>query len=151
MKMKKQLYSFLLIAAAFVAAAFTAQDHTEPWTEEQLMEPADLAKILNDSTNEPPLVLNIGSVGDILGAEDIGAAEAEEGLENLRIRLTTVPRDADILIYCGCCPFEHCLNVRPAFSLLNEMKFTHPKLLNLPENLKVDWIDKGYPMSKEHE
>ena len=146
--MKKRFYPILLIAAALIAVAFTAKDHSEPWTEQQLMEPADLAKILNDSTNEPPILLNIGSVGDILGAEDIGAAKSEDGLENLRIRLTTVPKDADIVIYCGCCPFENCPNIRPAFSLVNEMKFTHHKLLNLPDNLKVDWIDKGYPMSK---
>lgn len=149
--MKKRIYPILLVAAALIAVAFTPKEHTEPWTEEQLMEPADLARMLNDSTSEPPLLLNIGSVGYIQGAEDIGAANAEAGLENLRIRLTTVPRNADIVIYCGCCPFQNCPNVRPAFSLLNEMKFTHQKLLNLPDNLKVDWIDKGYPMSKEHE
>lgn len=149
--MKNPFYPFVMIAAALVAVAFTAKHHSEPWTEQQLMEPAELARILNDTTTLPPILLNIGSVGDILGAEDIGAAKAEEGLENLRIRLTTVPKDADIVIYCGCCPFQNCPNVRPAFSLLNEMKFTHQKLLNLPDNLKVDWIDKGYPMSKEHE
>lgn len=145
--MKKRSFHILLLMAALVAAAFTVKDHQEPWTEQQLMQPADLAKILNDSTALPPIVLNIGSVGDIKGAENMGAANNEEGLEQMRLRLTTVPRDAKIVIYCGCCPFEHCPNVRPAFSLLNEMKFTHQKLLNLPDNLKVDWIDKGYPMN----
>jgi len=53
------------------------------------------------------------------------------------------------VIYCGCCPFEHCPNVRPAFQLLNEMKFTNQKLLNLSTNLKTDWIDKGYPVAKK--
>ena len=43
-------------------------------------------------------------------------------------------------------PYKNCPNVRPAFTLLNEMKFTNHKLLDLPANLKVDWIDKGYPM-----
>ncbi|HCS20823.1 MAG TPA: hypothetical protein DIW47_09730 [Bacteroidetes bacterium] len=56
-------------------------------------------------------------------------------------------RDAEIIIYCGCCPFSDCPNIRPAFEVLNELKFTNPKLLNLPKNLKADWIDKGYPMN----
>ena len=146
--MKKQLYSFLLIAVALVAVAFTVQDHNEPWTEDQLMEPADLAKILNDGTIPQPIIFNIGSVGDIQGAESIGIAKDEEGLESLRNRLSSLPKDADIVIYCGCCPFKDCPNVRPAFSLLTEMQFTNPKLLNLPDNLKVDWIDKGYPMGE---
>ena len=53
----------------------------------------------------------------------------------------------NIVIYCGCCPFKDCPNIRPAFSLLNSMKFTNHKLLNLPLNLKTDWINHGYPMS----
>jgi hypothetical protein len=27
------------------------------------------------------------------------------------------------------------------------MKFERQKLLNLPKNIKVDWIDKGYPVN----
>lgn len=55
-------------------------------------------------------------------------------------------RNTEIVLLCGCCPFEHCPNIRPSFELMNEMKFTNHKLLNLSHNLKVDWIDKGYPM-----
>ncbi len=60
--------------------------------------------------------------------------------------LQKLPRNTDIVIYCGCCPFEHCPNIRPAFKLLNDMGFTNQKLLNLSHNLKADWIDKGYPI-----
>ena len=51
-----------------------------------------------------------------------------------------------MIIYCGCCPFRRCPNVRPAFELLKKMKFTNAKLLNLPTSLNDDWISKGYPM-----
>jgi thiosulfate/3-mercaptopyruvate sulfurtransferase len=51
-----------------------------------------------------------------------------------------------VVIYCGCCPFSRCPNVRPAFELLKEMKFTMPRLLNLPHSLNDDWVSKGYPM-----
>jgi hypothetical protein len=29
------------------------------------------------------------------------------------------------------------------------MKFTNYHLLNLPHNIKTDWISKGYPQVKE--
>jgi thiosulfate/3-mercaptopyruvate sulfurtransferase len=52
-----------------------------------------------------------------------------------------------IVFYCGCCPFNHCPNVRPAFKVLKQMGFTNFKLLNLPENLKVNWINIGGQMA----
>ena len=145
--MKKRFKMLLLFAVALIAAAFTCSADQDPWTPKQLLEPADLAKTLNDAAAPKPIILNIGSVGDIKGAESIGAAGKDEGVESLKKKLSTLPKDANIVIYCGCCPFADCPNIRPAFSLLNEMKFTHHKLLDLPDNLKVDWIDKGYPMN----
>ncbi|HEY4149447.1 MAG TPA: rhodanese-like domain-containing protein, partial [Chitinophagaceae bacterium] len=82
------------------------------------------------------------------GSIDIGPARDKDNLDKLKKQLLALPKDADIIIYCGCCPFEHCPNVRPAFSLLNEMQFTHHKLLNLEHNIKIDWISKGYPVVK---
>jgi rhodanese-related sulfurtransferase len=76
---------------------------------------------------------------------NIGMTEHKENVEKLKDSLTNVPRDANIVIYCGCCPFNHCPNVRPAIALLKEMKFTNYHLLNLPHNIKTDWIAKGYP------
>jgi hypothetical protein len=38
--------------------------------------------------------------------------------------------------------------VRPAIDALKEMKFTNYYLLDLPNNIKKDWIDKGYPVAK---
>jgi len=65
----------------------------------------------------------------------------------LKQELDKLPRDANVVVYCGCCPFAVCPNIRPAFALLNEMKFKNQKLLNLPKNIKVDWIDHDYPVS----
>lgn len=77
----------------------------------------------------------------------MGPAKEKENLEKFRQQLIKLPKDAQIIIYCGCCPFEHCPNIRPAFSLLNEMKFTNQKLLNLTHNIKIDWIDHNYPVA----
>jgi hypothetical protein len=60
--------------------------------------------------------------------------------------LEKLPKDASIVVYCGCCPYRSCPNVRPAFNLLNSMGFKNHKLLDLPQNIKVDWIDHGYPV-----
>lgn len=136
---------FLLILAA-VACASTVQSG-EPWTEKQLMNPADLAKMLNDPAAELPLIYSIGPSGGIKNSIEIGPGKDKENIEKLRAELSKLPKDKNIVLYCGCCPFDPCPNIRPAFSLLNEMKFTNHKLLNLSQNLKTDWIDKGYPMS----
>lgn len=124
----------------------TEQKSTEPWTEKQLMPPSELATILNDPDSKKPILLSIGFGGGIEGSKELGPATETKGIENLKKELDQLPKDADIVIYCGCCPFKDCPNVRPAFNLLNEMKFTNHKLLNIADNLKVDWIDKGYPM-----
>ncbi len=42
----------------------------------------------------------------------------EKNLQKLKDSLSKVPRDANIVIYCGCCPFEHCPNVRPAICIV---------------------------------
>ena len=146
--MKTKIVLILLSALVIVAFTFSLQSEKEPWTEKQLMNPSDLAKILNDNRSKKTILLNIGFGGGIKGTKEIGAAKEKEGIENLKKELSKLPKDTDIVIYCGCCPFEHCPNIRPAFKLLNEMKFTNYKLLNLSHNLKMDWIDQGYPMNE---
>jgi hypothetical protein len=117
----------------------------EPWTEKQLMAPAELARMINDPQAKKPVVFSIGPSAIIKNSIDIGPAKEKENLQKLKEELAELSKGAAIVIYCGCCPFEHCPNIRPAFSLLNKMKFTNHQLLNLPKNIKVDWIDKGYP------
>lgn len=125
------------------------QEKQEPWSEEQLMEPAELAGTLKADDKDTPVIISLGA-GNIIGnSKDTGPSGEKEGLQNLRNEVKDLPRDTDLVIYCGCCPFEHCPNVRPAFSLLNEMGFENHKLLNFRDNIKVDWIDKGYPVSRQ--
>jgi len=112
------------------------------------MNPADLAKILNDSKSKKPILLSIGFGGGINNSIEVGAARDKVGIEKLKKELSKLPKDTAIVIYCGWCPFKNCPNIRPAFKLLNEMKFTNHKLLNLSQNLKVNRIDKGYPMNE---
>ena len=137
-----------MAAIAFAFQSFSKQQGKEPWTEKQLMPPAELVKIINDGSKLTTYVFSIGPSGLIKNSVDIGEGKTKSNIEKLRVEVSKLPKDASIVIYCGCCPFNDCPNIRPAFNLLNEMKFTNHKLLNLPKNLKVDWIDNGYPMNK---
>lgn len=120
----------------------------EPWTTKQLMAPADLAAVINSPSAKKPVIICIGPGALIKGSIDIGQTKEKENLEKFKKELSRLPKDADIVIYCGCCPFEHCPNIRPAFTVLNEMKFTNSHLLNLEHNIRTDWVAKGYPQEK---
>jgi hypothetical protein len=119
----------------------------------QLINPEDLVKILQSSTGEKPLVLNVGPhllymQAHIPGAEYIGAGSDSQGIESLRRRVKPLPRKTFIVLYCGCCPWSHCPNVQPAYNELHKEGFTNVKVLYIPNNLGADWVYKGYPTIK---
>lgn len=147
---KSKIIFISLFAIAFIATAFqsvTIQKKSEPWTQQQLLEPVVLVKILKNPKSAQPIIYCIGPEAIIKNSIQIGSAQEKNSLMKFKQQLSKLPKDANIVIYCGCCPFDVCPNIRPAFSLLNEMKFKHYKLLNLPHNIKVDWIDHGYPVN----
>ncbi len=142
MKSKIVLLTFLSV----IIFAFTFKYQQDTWSKEQLIEPSELARIINDSNAKKPIIYSVGPGGDIKGSVEMGDAQEKENLNKLKSAVINLSRDTEIVLFCGCCPFEHCPNIRPSFELLNKLKFTNHKLLNLSHNLKVDWIDKGYPM-----
>ena len=136
----------LLTAMLLSAASPLVSRAGEPWTEKELKDPASLAATLADSKSPQPVIYNIGPVQQIKGAISIGPTSVQENLDKLKEQLAKLSKDKEVIIYCGCCPFRRCPNVRPAFELLKKLKFTKAKLLNLPSSLNDDWISKGYPM-----
>lgn len=126
-----------------------APQPTDPWTPEQLMAPADLAARIRGGSE--PLVICVGPSGLITGSVETGPAHEAANLDKLKALLSKEDRNREVVIYCGCCPFVHCPNVRPAFTLLKEMHFTHARLLDLSHNIKTDWIDHGYPVKEVKE
>jgi len=90
----------------------------------------------------------VGPAATIPHSKDIGMVREEKNLESFKSTLKKLPKNKSIVVYCGCCPYEHCPNVRPAIQALKDMGFTNYKLLDLPHNIKVDWISKGYPVEK---
>lgn len=118
---------------------------------EQLIQPAELNRILHARGVEKPLILQVGSrllfaESHIPGAEYAGASSRPEGQSQLQARVQPLPRRSFIVLYCGCCPWERCPNVAPAFHLLRGMGFTHVKVLYLASNFGADWAYQGYPV-----
>ena len=137
----------LLLAAVFCAAILLSAA-TDPWTAGDVVAPEALAKDLKS-----PLIIHVGF--DVLyrsvhipGTQYAGPGSAPGGVAALKKAVEGQPKDRDIVLYCGCCPMEKCPNIRPAFSVLHDMGFTHVRILNIPTNLKTDWIDKGFPTDK---
>ena len=144
----------LLAIACLIALTSPAslQANSDPWTKTQTVRPADLAKELGDSKTAPTVVFvgfkRLYSAGHIKGAEYPGTAGSEEGLKELTVWATGLPRTTNLVIYCGCCPLERCPNIRPAYTALHDMGFTHVRVLVLPTSFAADWVEKGYPMEK---
>jgi len=119
----------------------------------RLIGPEDLVRVLQRQAVEKPLVLQVGShvlysQAHIPGSEYIGSAASQSGLDQLRKRVEKLPRTKFIVLYCGCCPWTHCPNVKPADDALAAMGFQNVKVLYLANNFGADWVEKGYPTAK---
>ena len=124
----------------------------EPWKASDLIEVGDFAATLSKG-REKPIIVYVGfdflyKSGHIPGALYFGAARTDEGLRALAKWARTAPRGKTVVIYCGCCPWNVCPNIRPAFRALRAAGVTNLKLLRIPEDLLHDWINHGYPVEK---
>lgn len=127
----------------FITQKTMAQNSVN-WTNDQLIEPSELSSTLKIN-KDVPVIFSIGPGAIIPHSKDIGMIKEAENMKKFEGQLTNLPKDTSIVVYCGCCPFERCPNISPSMQLLKDMKFTNYKLLDLPHNIKIDWIDKGYP------
>ncbi|MHB9010835.1 MAG: rhodanese-like domain-containing protein [Ignavibacteriaceae bacterium] len=112
-----------------------------------------LASELKRSKFTKPLVLQVGfsflySQGHITGAKYAGAASSKEGIGMIKNAVKSVPKNKEIVIYCGCCPWSDCPNIRPAYKTLVDLGYTNVKALYLPNDFSQDWKEKGYPVTK---
>lgn len=116
------------------------------------LEPAELAKLLSQP-GEKPLLIHVGfrklyEQAHIPGSEYFGPGADDDVLARLRERVRSLPPSANIVLYCGCCPWEHCPNVKPAFAVLRQLGFTNVKVLMIPRDFGEDWVSKGFPVAK---
>lgn len=95
------------------------------------------------------LIVQVGSrvlfdEDHIPGAEYAGPAARPEGLAALKTRVAGLPRTSPIVLYCGCCPWEKCPNIAPAWGLLHGMGFSRVRVLYIAHNFGADWVARGY-------
>jgi rhodanese-related sulfurtransferase len=129
-----------------------AQDQPEQWKASEMATPAQIAAELK--TNDPARhVFYVGfpilyKGAHIPAAKFAGPCSKPEGVALLEAGLKDVPHDAEVIIYCGCCPFVKCPNIRPAYKALAKLGYTNIKVLELETNLHTDWVEKGYPIEQ---
>jgi rhodanese-related sulfurtransferase len=142
---------FSLAMIFFSAVQAVGQATSIPAT--RLIQPGDLVRILQTSGKDKPLMIQVGShvlftQAHIPGSEYVGPASTDNGLQQLRKRVASLPRTKIIILYCGCCPWSHCPNVKPADDALRTLGFTNVKVLYIAENFGANWVDRGYPVAK---
>ncbi len=148
--MRNAIVGVGLLSLALLAQ--TPANAPDPWKDSDLIQPQTLGARLTGGGSKPRIlfvgfpILYRGA--HFSGAELAGPASKPEGLELLKKTAAKLPRDQELIIYCGCCPWDHCPNVRPAFRLLHEMGFTRLKLVTIPTNMSTDWVTKGYPVER---
>ena len=121
--------------------------------ESRQIQPEELVQILKSSGKEKPLILQVGSrvmfgQAHIPGSEYAGPGSQESGIQSLETMVSSLPKKRHIILYCGCCPWNRCPNVGPAYKRLHDLGFTNVQVLYLAHNFGDDWVDKGYPAVK---
>jgi hypothetical protein len=142
-----------ILAASVVFAGSLHANPEEPWTGKQTVQAADFAKELQPERDPYPTVIYVGvkalyEGAHIPGAVFYGPGSTEQGLSELKKFAATLPKNSDVVLYCGCCPLEKCPNLRPAFVALQESGFARLRVLILPTNFNTDWVEKGFPVHK---
>jgi thiosulfate/3-mercaptopyruvate sulfurtransferase len=149
----------LWVIAVFAAVAFaTAPSPAKPADDlpqsgPQVIQPEELARWMKAADAEKPVVLYVGPKAFYLqahspGAENIGPVAKPEGMEKLRARAVSLPKNGPVVIYCGCCHWDHCPNIRPAFAELKKMGLTRVRVLYLATSFGANWAEKGLPIAK---
>lgn len=147
------LATWFLTTHGTLSCLSAAPSPSDPWNSAQTISAADFAKELQQKHDRSPVIIYVGvrtlySGGHIPGAVFQGPGSTEQGLANLKKFATTLPKDSNVILYCGCCPLDRCPNLRPAFTTLSEMGFSHLRVLILPTSFAADWVEKGYPVEK---
>lgn len=135
--MKKLASAIFCAVLALLAADFAT------------IQPAEVVARLNAK----PAIFQVGPnvlyrSHHIVGSVYAGPGAKPEGLALLRAAVEKLPKDREIIVYCGCCPWDKCPNVKPAMDLLKSMGYRNAKAMYVAENFKTNWIDKGYPVER---
>ena len=152
MKERTSRQSLFILIALISASLSQAIGQATSIPATRQISPEQLVKVM-ESGKEKPLLIHVGShvlygQAHIPGSEYIGPGSSEAALQQLRQRVEPLPRTKFIVLYCGCCPWGHCPNVKPADDALHAMGFSNIKVLYIADNFGTNWVDKGYPTAK---
>ena len=140
----KKIFILTLIASGL---AFTWYQ-TPAWKKEQLMPTQELADKIRTNAKDKPLIFNVGPMDLIKTSVFVGLGTSASVDEKMKSMLNMENKNRAIVVYCGCCSYASCPNIRPAYDALIASGFKNTKVLELPEGLKPDWVAKGYPMQE---
>jgi thiosulfate/3-mercaptopyruvate sulfurtransferase len=112
------------------------------------MQPKDLAAQLPDHA---PAILYVGPnvlyrSKHIPGSVFAGPGNTAQGIELLKAAAAKLPHDREVVLYCGCCPWDRCPNLKPAVEALHGMGFANVKVVYMATGFKADWIDANLPV-----
>jgi len=141
-----------MLSVLLLSGLCLSQESSAPWRQSELIEPSALVKALESKT--PPYVICVAFPllyhgKHIPRAIFAGPGYKPEGIASLKAAASALPKDENIVIYCGCCPMEKCPNVRPAYAALKQMGFTKVRVLDVPTSMHADWYSRGYPSETE--
>lgn len=125
----------------------------DPWSPEQTVLAADFAKEIQQKHVPSLQIIYVGvhtlyTGAHIPGAVFRGPGSTEQGIADLKKYAESLPKNSNVVLYCGCCPLDRCPNLRPAFTALRDHGFARLRVLILPTSFAADWIEKGYPIEK---
>ncbi len=148
------LFALLLLACQQTSpprAANGAAPAPSALPAEKTMSIDELAAALQKPPDQRPIVLHVGfhplyEEGHIPGAIDLGAGATPEGQEALAKELRSIPPGRQVVIYCGCCPADHCPNVRPAMRVARQIRGDVVSL-DIPHSFRNDWKKRGLPVA----
>jgi thiosulfate/3-mercaptopyruvate sulfurtransferase len=144
-----RLAALLMLLVTLPALAQPGSAPTIP--QSVLIQPEELAATLKGGPR--PVILQVGfkvmyEEAHIPGALYAGPGSKDDGIVALKEAAATIGKSDEVILYCGCCPWEHCPNVAAAWRTLKELGFTNLKVLYIPKNFGADWVEKGYPVVK---
>lgn len=118
------------------------------------LQPEEILKIISDPRARKPVLVHVGfrnfyRAAHIPGSRFAGPASDPGGVELLKKEAAGIPRDEEVVLYCGCCPMNHCPNIRPACTIMRDLGFTKVRVLELQRSFEHDWIDRGYPVERD--
>ena len=137
----KTICTLLLITSGLLSTYAQAP----VWKKEQLMPTKELADKITANAKDKPLIFNVGPMENIKGAQAVGAATNATFSNKILSYLTMESKTKPVVVYCGCCSYSSCPNIKPAYDILIAQGFKNTKVLELPEGIKPDWVAKGYP------